>query len=141
MFFDGQSLHPSIDVCQYMRYGRDMSTLNALPAMAVGSCCTPVTEDVLSAQDAESMAIAFKALGDPTRLRLLSIVAASDGDEACVCDLTEPVGLSQPTVSHHLKILLDAGYLTRSKRGTWAYYKLVPGSLDRVSALLATATA
>jgi ArsR family transcriptional regulator len=117
-----------------------MRTLEALPLAPVGSCCTPVTKDVLSAEDAERMAIAFKALGDPTRLRLLSIVAASDGDEACVCDLTEPVGLSQPTVSHHLKILMDAGYLTRSKRGTWAYYKLVPGSLDRVSALLATAT-
>lgn len=117
-----------------------MRTLEALPLTAVGSCCTPVTKDVLSAEDAERMAIAFKALGDPTRLRLLSIVAASDGDEACVCDLTEPVGLSQPTVSHHLKILMDAGYLTRSKRATWAYYKLVPGSLDRVSALLATAT-
>ncbi|MFF2051863.1 ArsR/SmtB family transcription factor [Leifsonia sp. NPDC058194] len=118
-----------------------MSTLEALPLTPVGSCCTPVTENVLSAEDAEAMAIAFKALGDPTRLRLLSIVAAASGEEACVCDLTEPVGLSQPTVSHHLKILMDAGYLTRSKRGTWAYYKLVPGSLDRVAALLATATA
>jgi ArsR family transcriptional regulator len=118
-----------------------MSTREALPLTPVGSCCTPVTADVLTADDAASMAIAFKALGDPTRLRLLSIVAASEGDEACVCDLTEPIGLSQPTVSHHLKILMDAGYLTRSKRGTWAYYKLVPGSLDRVAALLATATA
>ena len=118
-----------------------MSTREAPSVTPVGSCCTPVTEDVLSAAEAEAMAIAFKALGDPTRLRLLSIVAASEGDEACVCDLTEPVGLSQPTVSHHLKILMDAGYLTRSKRGTWAYYKLVPGSLDRVSALLSTGRA
>ena len=118
-----------------------MSTLEARPVTPAGACCSPVTQDVLSAEDAEAMAVAFKALGDPTRLRLLSIVAASEGDEACVCDLTEPVGLSQPTVSHHLKILMDAGYLTRSKRGTWAYYKLVPGSLDRVSALLATAAA
>lgn len=118
-----------------------MSIAEALPLTPVGACCTPVTQEVLSATDAESMAVAFKALGDPTRLRLLSIVAASEGHEACVCDLTEPVGLSQPTVSHHLRILMDAGYLTRSKRGTWAYYKLVPGSLDRVSALLATATA
>lgn len=118
-----------------------MSTMEALPLTPVGACCTPVTQDVLSVDDAESMAVAFKALGDPTRLRLLSIVAASEGGEACVCDLTEPIGLSQPTVSHHLKILMDAGYLTRSKRGTWAYYKLVPGSLDRVSSLLVTATA
>lgn len=118
-----------------------MTTLDALPMTPVGSCCTPLTKDVLSAEDAGAMAVAFKALGDPTRLRLLSIVAASDDEEACVCDLTDPVGLSQPTVSHHLKILMDAGYLTRSKRGTWAYYRLVPGSLDRVSTLLATATA
>jgi ArsR family transcriptional regulator len=118
-----------------------MSPLEALPLTPVGACCTPVTQEVLSAEDAEAMAVAFKALGDPTRLRLLSIVAASEGDEACVCDLTEPIGLSQPTVSHHLKILMDAGYLTRSKRGTWAYYTLVPGSLDRIAALLTTATA
>jgi len=141
MFFDALSLHPSIETCQYRRYDRSMSTREAPSVTPVGSCCTPVTEDVLSAAEAEAMAIAFKALGDPTRLRLLSIVAASEGDEACVCDLTEPVGLSQPTVSHHLKILMDAGYLTRSKRGTWAYYKLVPGSLDRVSALLSTGRA
>jgi ArsR family transcriptional regulator len=117
-----------------------MSASETLQLTPVNSCCTPVTQNVLSPADADTMAVAFKALGDPTRLRLLSIVAASEGDEACVCDLTEPVQLSQPTVSHHLKILMDAGYLTRSKRGTWAYYKLVPGSLDRVSALLSSAT-
>ena len=87
--------------------------------------------------DAEARAgIVFEALADPTRLRLLSIVAASADSEACVCDLIEPVGLSQPTVSHHLKILTTAGFLSRSKRGTWAYFKLVPGALDRVSQLL-----
>ena len=89
-----------------------------------------------SAAEAEQLATTMKALADPTRLRLLSIVAASEGSEACVCDLIEPVGLSQPTVSHHLKVLTAAGFLTRSKRGTWAYFKLVPGALDRVSQLL-----
>jgi ArsR family transcriptional regulator len=115
-----------------------MTHVELLPITVAGSCCTPITRETLTAEGAESMAVAFKALSDPTRLRLISIVAASEGEEACVCDLTEPIGLSQPTVSHHLKILMDAGYLTRSKRGTWAYYKLVPGALDRVSQLLVT---
>jgi ArsR family transcriptional regulator len=115
-----------------------MTGVQLLPATIAGSCCTPLTKETLTAEDAETMAIAFKALADPTRLRLISIVAASESEEACVCDLTDPIGLSQPTVSHHLKILMDAGYLTRSKRGTWAYYKLVPGALDRLSQLLVT---
>ena len=80
----------------------------------------------------------FKALADPNRLRLLSIVKSADGGEACVCDLTEPLDLGQPTVSHHLKILVDAGLLHREKRGTWAYYSLVPGSIERTSGLLET---
>lgn len=103
------------------------------------TCCTPLVRDTISAEDAEQLAHAMKALADPTRLRLLSIVAASEGAEACVCDLIEPVGLSQPTVSHHLKVLTEAGFLTRTKRGTWAYYALVPGALDRISQLLVTA--
>ncbi|MCX7522994.1 metalloregulator ArsR/SmtB family transcription factor [Microbacterium sp. STN6] len=115
-----------------------MRNTELLPATVAGSCCAPPMRKTLGAKDAESMAAALKALSDPTRLRLLSIVAAAAGQEACVCDLTGPVGLSQPTVSHHLKILMDAGYLTRTKRGTWAYYALVPGALDRVSQLLAT---
>jgi ArsR family transcriptional regulator len=104
----------------------------------IGSCCTPLVREPLSAEEAEQLAVTMKALADPTRLRLLSIVAASVNAEACVCDLIEPVGLSQPTVSHHLKVLTAAGFLTRSKRGTWAYYALVPGALDRVSRLLAS---
>ena len=83
------------------------------------------------------LAHALKALADPARLRLLSLIAAHDGGEACVCDLTEPVGLSQPTVSHHLKVLVDAGLITRDKRGVWAYYALVPGALDAVTHQLA----
>jgi ArsR family transcriptional regulator, arsenate/arsenite/antimonite-responsive transcriptional repressor len=113
-----------------------MTGLIELPLLQRDACCGPLTTETISAEDAEKTAVLFKALADPTRLRLISIVAASEGEEACVCDLTEPIGLSQPTVSHHLKILMDAGYLTRSKRGTWAYYKLVPGSLDRLSQVL-----
>ncbi len=79
----------------------------------------------------------FKALADPARVQLLSIFAAHEGHEACVCDLTDPVGLSQPTVSHHLKILVDAGLLHREQRGRWAYYSLVPGAVPRLAGSLA----
>lgn len=79
--------------------------------------------------DAQRLARTFKALGDPTRLRLLAMIAAQDGGEACICDMTEPVGLSQPTVSHHMKQLVEAGLVTREQRGKWAYYALVPGAL------------
>ena len=103
------------------------------PAVA---CCAPLTRETITAADADIFARRLKALADPVRLRLVSIVAASEGQEACVCDLIEPVGLSQPTVSHHLKILTEAGFLSRSKRGTWAYYRLVPGALDAAAAPL-----
>ncbi|WP_198165721.1 ArsR/SmtB family transcription factor [Agromyces laixinhei] len=100
------------------------------------ACCAPLTRETITAEDAESFAHLLKAIADPVRLRLVSIVAASEGQEACVCDLTAPVGLSQPTVSHHLKILTDAGVFSRSKRGTWAYYRLVPGALEAIAAPL-----
>ena len=103
-------------------------------------CCAPIVRQAMSADSAVTLAAKFKAIGDPTRLRLLSLVAAHDGAEACVCDLTEPVALSQPTVSHHLKVLVDAGLLTRSKRGTWSFYALVPGALDDLADLLRTPT-
>lgn len=123
-------------------YDRIMTTVElaaptvGTPASSTGGACCTLVDETLDATRAEEMAGVFKALADPTRLRLLSIVAASAGEEACVCDLIAPVGLSQPTVSHHLKILMNAGFLTRSKRGTWAYYRLVPGALDRLSQLL-----
>lgn len=101
-------------------------------------CCTPAGLPALSAEDAQRRALVFKALADPNRLRLLSIVKAGESGEACVCDLTEPLDLGQPTVSHHLKILVDAGLLHREKRGTWAYYSLVPGALESTAGLLAT---
>ncbi|GAA1791587.1 ArsR/SmtB family transcription factor [Agromyces lapidis] len=104
--------------------------------VSAAACCAPLVREPLGAVDAERLARTIKALADPTRLRLLSIVAASEGQEACVCDLIEPVGLSQPTVSHHLKVLTESGFLTRSKRGTWAYYKLAPASLDEIARTL-----
>ncbi|MDN4474431.1 metalloregulator ArsR/SmtB family transcription factor [Demequina sp. SYSU T00192] len=103
------------------------------------ACATSLVGEPLSEAAAAELAHTMKALADPARLRLLSIVAASGGGEACVCDLTGPVGLSQPTVSHHLKVLTEAGFLSRTKRGTWAYYALVPGALDRVSRALGAA--
>lgn len=110
-----------------------MATIDIIPQADPAACCAPLAQAPLSRADAEEFASALKALADPARLQLLSIVAASDDQEACVCDLTEPVGLAQPTVSHHLKVLTEAGFLTRSKRGTWAYYRLVPSALERVS--------
>jgi len=95
-----------------------------------------MTAAPLTPREAERLAALLKAVAEPTRLRLLSLVAAHEGQEACVCDLTEPVGLSQPTVSHHLKVLVDAGLLEREKRGVWAYYRLVPARLGELSAAL-----
>ncbi len=100
------------------------------------TCCAPLVREPISQPEAERVAVTLKALADPARLRLLSIVASSAGQEACVCDLIEPVGLSQPTVSHHLKILTEAGFLSRSKRGTWAYYRLEADALSTVAAFL-----
>ncbi len=105
-------------------------------ASAAAVCCSPLTGGTLDAAAAERLARVFKALGDPTRIRLLSLIAAADGGEACICDLTEPVGLSQPTVSHHMKSLVDAGLVTRQQRGRWAFYAVVPDALRAASAAL-----
>ncbi len=94
------------------------------------ACCSPLTGSVLDEESAQQLARVFKALGDPTRVRLVSLIAASEGAEACVCDLTGPVGLSQPTVSHHMKLLAEAGLVTREKRGKWAYYRLVRSTFE-----------
>jgi ArsR family transcriptional regulator len=107
----------------------------ALPLL-ISECCSPVVGGVLTVPEAESLAAVLKAIAEPTRLRLVSLVAAHADGEACVCDLTEPVGLSQPTVSHHLKILVDARVLQRQQRGKWAYYRLVPETLAAISDLL-----
>jgi ArsR family transcriptional regulator len=101
-------------------------------------CCAPLAYEPLSAADALELAGTLKAIADPTRLRLLSLIQAHDDGEACVCDLTSPVGLTQPTISHHLKVLLDAGLVTRSRRGTWAYYRAVPDRLAALAAVIST---
>ncbi|MFL4472452.1 ArsR/SmtB family transcription factor [Paeniglutamicibacter sp. MACA_103] len=111
----------------------------AVPAAEAGApCCVPAQgQETLEATEAEALAARFKALADPNRLRILSIVSASPEAETCVCDLSEPLGLGQPTVSHHLKVMVEAGLLNREKRGVWAYYSLVPGALDSLAATLA----
>ena len=107
------------------------------PALPLAeACCAPLLREPLTAGQAADLARLLKALADPTRLRLVSMVAAHDGGEVCVCDLTEPLGLTQPTISHHLKILVEAGIFTRDKRGVWAYYALVPSALAALSAVL-----
>jgi len=93
-----------------------------------GSCAALLPESIAPA-DAEGLARTLQALADPTRLRLLGFVAAQPGGEACVCHLTAPVGLTQPTVSHHLRVLHEAGFLEREKRGAWVFYRIVPGRL------------
>jgi ArsR family transcriptional regulator len=113
----------------------DSPSRPSLP-VAAGGCCPALLREPLSAGQAAELAGTLKALADPTRLRLLSMVAAHQGGEACVCELTEPLGLTQPTISHHVKILVDAGILTGEKRGKWTYYALVPSALDALSALL-----
>lgn len=107
-----------------------------LPIRELQACCAPLTREPLSAANADSLARTLRALADPARLRLISMVAAHEGGSACVCDLTEPLGLSQPTVSHHLRVLTDAGFLARTKKGTWAYYTIVPGALEGVAGLV-----
>jgi ArsR family transcriptional regulator len=92
-------------------------------------CCAPVLRAELSQADAEQLAGAFRAIADPARLRLLSFIAAQPSGESCVCHLTAPLGLAQPTVSHHLKVLFEAGLLGRERRGTWVYYRIVPSRL------------
>jgi len=113
-----------IDVCQYRS--------RSMGAKPNTNCCAPVLNGRLGQDDAQALAGAFKAIADPGRLRLLSFIAGQPAAEACVCELVEPLGLAQPTVSHHLGILADAGLLARERRGTWMFYKLVP---ERVEAL------
>ncbi|MFC4061497.1 ArsR/SmtB family transcription factor [Planomonospora corallina] len=99
-------------------------------------CSSSLDHQPLDAEQATDLARVFKALGDPVRLRIVSIVASHTGGEACVCDLTAAFELSQPTISHHLKVLKDVGLLTSERRASWVYYRLVPETLARLSGLL-----
>ncbi len=100
------------------------------------ACCAPVRIDMLDETQAAVLAGSFAALSDPIRLRLLSYIASAEADEVCACELTEPSGRSQPTVSHHMKILVEAGLVEREKRGLWVWYRLVPSRLDALRSVL-----
>ena len=104
------------------------------------ACCSPLTREPLSADQAERITPLVKAIADPVRLRLLSIVASHGDGEACVCDLNDAFDLSQPTISHHLKLLHDAGLLDREKRGVWVYYRVNAPALGDIAALLGGVT-
>lgn len=115
----------------------DVNVLGMRKAAPVPStCCTPLLAGRLGKADAAALARAFKAVADPARLRLLSLLAAQPSAETCVCYLTEPLGLSQPTVSHHLKVLFDAGLVDRERRGTWIFYRIVPERLAQLRGVL-----
>jgi ArsR family transcriptional regulator len=103
----------------------------------IAACCPPLLEAPLSSEDAEQLATGLKALADPARLRLLSLIQAQPGCEACVCNLTAPLELSQGTVSHHLRVLREAGLVEREQRGSWAYYRVAPEALAALRTFLA----
>jgi len=111
------------------------------PSAQGAACCSPLVREPLGEVDAKSLAGMFKALSDPVRLRLLSLIASHDGGEACVCDLTGEFDVSQPTISHHLRVLRESGLIDCERRGTWVYYWVLPDALTRLSSLLETAPA
>jgi ArsR family transcriptional regulator len=102
-------------------------------------CCAPLAREPLSPEDAVTLARMFKALGDPARLRLVSLIASQEGGEACVCELSEGFDLTGPTISHHLKVLREAGLISGARRGTWVYYRVEPDALHRLSEVLSIA--
>jgi ArsR family transcriptional regulator, arsenate/arsenite/antimonite-responsive transcriptional repressor len=107
-----------------------------LDPAATAACCSPLAREPLSAVQAERVAPLLKALADPVRLRLMSLVASHEGGEACVCELTDAFDLSQPTISHHLKVLHEAGLLDRDKRGVWVYYHARTDALAALATLI-----
>jgi ArsR family transcriptional regulator len=107
-----------------------------LSPAASAACCSPLSAQPLTTDQAEQVAPLLKALADPVRLRLMSLVASHQGGEACVCDLNDAFDLSQPTISHHMKVLHDAGLVDRDKRGVWVYYRARPQALAALGALI-----
>jgi ArsR family transcriptional regulator len=118
----------------------DRSPLEFIPAaelqVVVEACSTSLVREPIDESAAAGLAQVFKALADPVRLRLVSLIGAHQGGEACVCELATAFNLTQPTISHHLKVLREAGIIDCERRGTWVYYWLVPAALERMAALL-----
>src|SRR5579863_926301 len=127
-------LATGIDSCQYRRMSKSLPLLD--PA-GTAACCPPLSAEPLSQAQAEQVAPLLKALAEPVRLRLMSLIASYPGGEACVCDLTGAFDLTQPTISHHLKVLHDSGLLDREKRGVWVYYRARTQALASLGALMA----
>jgi ArsR family transcriptional regulator len=123
-----------MDLFEALPYDAEVASTKTAPSDLL-ACCAPVRAEALDEEESELLARSFAALADPVRLRLLSLVASSP-DEVCACDLVEPSGRSQPTVSHHMKILVDAGLVAREKRGLWVWYRVVPERLDALRAVL-----
>ena len=126
---------PDIDACQHRCVSNSRSLLELTPVETV-ACCSPLVQEPISAEQADGIAPLLKAIADPVRLRLLSLVASHADGEACVCDLSAGFDLSQPTISHHLKVLHEVGLLDRSKRGVWVYYRVRPDALSDLAKLL-----
>ena len=112
----------------------NMSLMKTIATVASG--CAPLSEEPLGAAEADQLAAALRVIADPARLRLLSLIQAQPDGEACACNLQAPLGLAQPTVSHHLKVLVEAGLLEREQRGRWAYFRVVPDQLRALRELL-----
>ncbi len=110
--------------------------LTVISPVETAACCAPLTAEPLTMEQAEQVAPLLKALADPVRLRLMSLIASREGGEACVCDLSGAFDLSQPTISHHLKVLHEAGLVDRDKRGVWVYYRARPQALAALGALI-----
>ena len=127
-----------IDVCQYRRVSKSLVVLSPVEAVA---CCSPLAREPLTAAQADQIVPLLKALADPVRLRLMSLVASHEGGEACICDLNPAFELSQPTISHHLKVLHEAGLLEREKRGVWVYYRARAEALASLGHLIGSAPA
>ena len=127
-----------IDTRQYLRMSKSLLELTPVETVA---CCSPLTKQPLDADQADRIAPLLKALDDPVRLRLMSLVASHADGEACVCDLNDAFDLSQPTISHHLKVLHEAGLLERTKRGVWVFYRVNSSALGDLAALLGGVTA
>ena len=130
------SLRHCIDDCQHR-----LVSMTEVPLLTSNEmvCCSPLLREPIDEEQAERLSRVLRALADPVRLRLLSLIGAHTGGEACVCELVERFDLSQPTISHHLKLLREAGLITSERRGTWVYYRALPDVLEQLTGLFTAA--
>jgi ArsR family transcriptional regulator len=122
-------------IVETLRDPRETRMSGGIELLEPVACCAPLAATTLTDEEAEATAELFKALGDPARVRLVNLIARSDGGEVCMCDLMEPLGLSQPTVSHHMKKLVDAGLVEREQRGKWAFFSLKRDAVEKLAAV------